>query len=134
MSEKQFVVEIIDRHLFTVKDTVNEKQVTCLEFNTNETSVYLSFMQLIQLMNDLADENRQLKYDYNTCKDKRKVDYINLADLERIIIESISMCMTDVNVVVLAEKATYLKVNDELNKLNHTIKNAFRNFRELGES
>ena len=134
MSEKQFVVEIIDRHLFTVKDTVNEKQVTCLEFNTNETSVYLSFMQLIQLMNDLADENRQLKYDYNTCKDKRQLYYINLDDLERIIIESISMCMTDVNAVVLAEKATYLKVNDELNKLNHTIKNAFRNFRELGES
>ena len=134
MSEKQFVVEIIDRHLFTVKDTVNEKQVTCLEFNTNETSVYLSFMQLIQLMNDLADENRQLKYDYNTCKDKRQLYYINLDDLERIIIESISMCMTDVNAVVLAEKATYLKVNDELKKLNHTIKNAFRNFRELGES
>ena len=133
MSEKQFVVESRDEHLFTVRDTVNEKQVICLEFNSNETLAYLSFMQLIQLMNDLADENRQLNHDYTTCKINKQINSGRLKDLERIIIDTITRSIRDVDTRVYDEKSPCLEVRCILNELRWDVERAFRNFRELEE-
>ena len=126
-----------------------KKFIIDVDENTRENAVFYGddfvcfeddIDSLLEKLNELNSEvvtlrvkNVGLETDIRRLKDIRQLYYINLDDLERIIIKSITMCMTDVNAVALAEKATYLKVNEELKKLNHTIKNAFRNFRELGE-
>ena len=126
-----------------------KKFIIDVDENTRENAVFYGddfvcfeddIDSLLEKLNELNSEvvtlrvkNVGLETDIRRLKDIRQLYYINLDDLERIIIKSITMCMTDVNAVALAEKATYLKVNEELKKLNHTIKNTFRNFRELRE-
>lgn len=62
MTEKRF--KIIQRgDLFTVRDTVENKPMGVFEFKNNEFPAYFCFHRIIDLMNNLSDENEQLKVD-----------------------------------------------------------------------
>lgn len=56
--------------LFTVRDTVKNKPMGVFEFKEDEFPVYFCFHKIIDLMNDLNDENEELK---QQCEDFIKI-------------------------------------------------------------
>lgn len=47
--------------LFTVRDTVKNRSLGVFEFKEDEFPVYFCFHKIIDLMNNLSEENEQLK-------------------------------------------------------------------------
>ena len=60
MTKKRFTISQ-NGDLFTVRDTVEKKPIGVFEFKENEFPVYFCFHKIIDLMNDLSNENEQLK-------------------------------------------------------------------------
>lgn len=68
MTEKRFTI-IQNGDLFTVRDTVENKPMGVFEFKENEFPVFFCFHNIIDLLNELNNENKQLKYDiFNLTK------------------------------------------------------------------
>ena len=60
MTKKRFTLSQ-NGTLHTVRDNVKNKPLGVFEFKDDEFPVYFCFHKIIDLMNDLNDENEQLK-------------------------------------------------------------------------
>lgn len=60
MTQKRFTLSQ-NGTFHTVRDNVKNKPLGVFEFKDNEFSVYFCFHKIIDLLNDLNDENEQLK-------------------------------------------------------------------------
>ena len=80
MTEKRFIMSQ-NGNFHTVIDTVEKKPLGMFEFKENEFPVYACFHRIIDLMNDLSDENEQLKKILGFLKNDNAnaiVDVLNL--------------------------------------------------------
>ena len=60
MTEKRFTI-IQDKNNFTVRDNFKNRPMSMFEFKEDEFPVYFCFHKIIDLLNELNDENEQLK-------------------------------------------------------------------------
>ena len=68
MTEKRFTLSQ-NGTLHTVRDNVENKPLGVFEFRDNEFPAYACFHMIIDLMNDLSEDNEQLKKTVNNLKD-----------------------------------------------------------------
>lgn len=68
MIEKRFTFSQ-NGTLHTVRDNVENKPLGVFEFKDNEFPAYACFHMIIDLMNDLWEDNEQLKQSVNNLKD-----------------------------------------------------------------
>lgn len=67
MIEKRFTLSQ-NGTLHTVYDNVENKPLGVFEFKDDEFPVYACFHKIIDLMNDLSDENEELKFENENLK------------------------------------------------------------------
>ena len=68
MTEQRFIM-IQNGNFHTVRDTVEEKPLGMFEFKDNQFPVYFCFHKIIDLLNELNDENEQLKSEIKDLND-----------------------------------------------------------------
>lgn len=71
MTQKRFTLSQ-NGTLHTVRDNVKNKPLGVFEFKDNEFPAYFCFHKIIDLMNDLNDENEQLKSENEQSQLKKK--------------------------------------------------------------
>ena len=84
MTEKRFTLSQ-NGTFHTVRDNVENKPLGVFEFKDDEFPVYACFHRIIDLMNDLSDENDELKL---------RVDYLERNELNEYVEEDIGYYMT----------------------------------------
>ena len=70
MTEKRFTLSQ-NGTFHSVQDNVENKPLGVFEFKDDEFPVYACFHRIIDLMNNLSDENEQLRLQLNNCSDQR---------------------------------------------------------------
>ena len=68
MTENKRFTIIQDGDNFTVRDTLKNRPMGMFEFKEDEFSVYFCFHKIIDLLNELHDENKQLKKENKEIK------------------------------------------------------------------
>jgi len=63
MTENKRFIIIQDEDNFTVRDTLKNRPMGMFEFKEDEFPVYFCFHKIIDLLNELHDENKQLRND-----------------------------------------------------------------------
>ena len=71
MTQKRFTLSQ-NGTLHTVRDNVEKKPLGVFEFKDDEFPVYFCFHRIIDLLNDLNDENEQLKSENKELKSENK--------------------------------------------------------------
>lgn len=71
MTQKRFTLSQ-NGTLHTVRDNVEKKPLGVFEFKDDEFPVYFCFHRIIDLLNDLNDENEQLKSENEQSQLKKK--------------------------------------------------------------
>lgn len=71
MTQKRFTLSQ-NGTLHTVRDNVENKPLGVFEFKDDEFPVYFCFHRIIDLLNDLNDENEQLKSENEQSQLKKK--------------------------------------------------------------
>ena len=67
MTEKRFTLSQ-NGTLHTVRDNIENKPLGVFEFKDDEFPAYACFHMIIDLMNDLSDENEELKFENKNLK------------------------------------------------------------------
>lgn len=76
-----------NNELFTVMDNLINKPLGCFEFPEDKFPVYCCFHRIIDLLNELADENEQLRKE----KENWKSSACNNANFNSILLHELSI-------------------------------------------
>ena len=113
MTEERFIM-IQNGNFHTVRDTVEEKPLGMFEFKDDQFLVYFCFHKIIDLLNELNDENEQLKDALNQRTEQCDKYYEENEKLKKGMIGVVDRYIKNVDCNPPSSAHTYMKIKGAL--------------------
>lgn len=113
MTEERFIM-IQNGNFHTVRDTVEEKPLGMFEFKDDQFLVYFCFHKIIDLLNELNDENEQLKDALNQRTEQCDKYYEENEQLKKGMIRIVDRYIKNVDCNPPSSAHTYMKIKGAL--------------------
>ena len=113
MTEQRFIM-IQNGNFHTVRDTVEEKPLGMFEFKDDQFLVYFCFHKIIDLLNELNDENEQLKDALNQRTEQCDKYYEENEQLKKGMIRIVDRYIKNVDCNPPSSAHTYMKIKGAL--------------------